>query len=97
MAKTLIATIMSATRPTQEDYTFTVEDDDIWSKTPINIIRAFAEYVDKEVFPDEMVDFEINSSFKNQDHKCVTAIGQMIFKRGAIPFTLMIGEREDRE
>ncbi|MEQ8331644.1 hypothetical protein [Nisaea sp.] len=93
MSRTLIATMMSATRHTQEDYTFTVDDDAIWSKTPIKIIRAFAEFVDEKVFPDEMVDFEINASFKNEDHKCVTAMGQMVFERGRIPFTLMIGER----
>lgn len=97
MSKTLIATMMSATRSTQEDYVFTVDDDEIWSKTPIKIIRAFAEFVDAKVFPEEMVDFEINASFKNEEHHCVTAMGQMVFERGRIPFTLMIGDRETRE
>jgi len=54
MSKILAATMMSATRHTQEDYTFTIDDDDIWSKTPIRIIRALAEYVDEDVFPEEM-------------------------------------------
>ena len=97
MSKTLVATMMSATRTTQEDYVFTVADDAIWEKTPIKIIRAFAEYVDEKVFPAEMVDFEINASFKNEEHKCVTAMGQMVFERGRIPFTLMIGERAAQE
>ncbi|UUX48289.1 hypothetical protein NUH88_12775 [Nisaea acidiphila] len=92
MSKTLVATMMSATGDTQEDYVFTTEDDDIWHKTPINIIRVFAEYVDEKVFPRELVDFEINASFKNEEHKCVTAMGHMVFERGRIPFTLMIGE-----
>ncbi|WP_193186315.1 hypothetical protein [Nisaea sediminum] len=94
MSRTLVATMMSATGDNQEEYVFTTEDDDIWQKTPLNIIRAFAEYVDEEVFPKEMVDFEINASFKNEEHKCVTAMGQMVFERGRIPFTLMIGERK---
>ncbi|MEP3113190.1 hypothetical protein [Nisaea sp.] len=97
MSKTLVAAMMSATRQTQEEHRLIIQDDALWSKTPIRINRAFAEFVDEKVFPDEMVDFEINASFKNEEHKCVTAMGQVVFERGLIPFTLMISERGGRD
>lgn len=94
---TLTATIMNARREGQGDYDFQAPTDVFETRTPVQIVKIFAEYVDKRIFPHDVVDFEINSAFKNLEHRVVTATGQMIVHHGkhegAIPFMIMISDK----
>lgn len=94
---TLTATMMSARRDAEGSYDFEAPADVFESRTPVQIVKLFAEYVDTEIFPKEVVDFEINGAFKNLEHRVVTAMGQMIVHigrhDGAIPFMVMISEK----
>lgn len=94
---TLTATIMNARRDAEGRYDFEAPADVFETRTPVQIVKLFAEYVDAEIFPDDVVDFEVNGAFKNLEHRVVTAMGQMIVHRGrhdgAIPFMVMIAEK----
>lgn len=94
---TLTATMMSARRDAEGSYDFEAPEDLFESRTPVQIVKLFAEYVDSEIFPKDVIDFEINGAFKNLEHRVVTAMGQMIVHigrhDGAIPFMVMISEK----
>lgn len=94
---TLTATMMNARREAQGDYDFPAPADVFEKMTPVQIVKLFAEHVDRKIFPDDVIDFEINSALKNLEHRVVTAMGQMIthFGRhdGAIPFMVMIADK----
>lgn len=94
---TLTATMMSARRDAEGSYDFEAPADVFESRTPVQIVKLFAEFVDSEIFPKDVIDFEINGAFKNLEHRVVTAMGQMIVHigrhDGAIPFMVMISEK----
>ena len=94
---TLTATIMNARENAEGSYDFPAPFDVFETRTPVQIVKLFAEYVDAEIFPDDVVDFEVNGAFKNLEHRVVTAMGQMIVHHGkhdgAIPFMVMISEK----
>lgn len=90
---TLVATMMSATRGTEAKYEFEAEADIFEKRTPVQIVKSFAEYVDAVIFPDEMVDFEVNGALKNKELKVVTAIGNLIMPNGQLPFMVWIAEK----
>ena len=96
---TLTATMMNARSGNQGDYDFEAPADVFDTRTPVQIVKMFAEYVDTELFPDDVVDFEINGAFKNLNHRVVTAMGQLITHHGthdgSIPFMVMIGPKSD--
>lgn len=90
---TLTATMMSADRGTEAKYDFDAEADIFEKRTPVQIVKAFAEHVDQVIFPDEMVDFEINGAFKNKELGVVTAIGNLIMPNGQLPFMVWISKK----
>jgi len=92
---TLVATMMAADRGTEARYDFEAPADVFQTRTPIQIVKLFAQYVDNEIFPNEMVDFEINGCFKSKEHRVVTAIGNMIMPNGQLPFMLWIAPKKD--
>jgi|GEM_PF-6565658 len=96
---TLTATIMNARRDAQGDYDFQAPADVFETRTPVQIVKLFADYVDTQIFPNDVVDFEVNGAFKNMEHRVVTAMGQMIVHHGrhdgAIPFMVMIADKRD--
>jgi hypothetical protein len=68
--------------------------DDLLDDTPVRVVRAFMEHVDRDLFPAEHVDYEINAALKHGSHRVVTAMGSFILERGpGIPFTLFIADR----
>ena len=65
--------------------------EDLFARTPVKIIKAFMDHVDKTLLPHEHVEYEINAAFKNNEHKTVTAMGHLILEHPpAIPFMMMI-------
>lgn len=67
---------------------------DLFSQTPVRIVRAFMEHVDNNLFPAVHIDYEINAAIKHGDHRVVTAMGSLITEHGpGIPFTLFIAPR----
>lgn len=94
---TLTATIMNARENAEGSYDFPAPSDVFETRTPVQIVKLFAEYVDAEIFPYDVVDFEVNGAFKNLEHRVVTAMGQMIVHHGkhdgAIPFMVMISDK----
>ncbi|MGP1253781.1 MAG: hypothetical protein ACTS10_05180 [Kiloniellales bacterium] len=65
--------------------------EDLFARTPVKIVKAFMDYVDKTELPHEHIEYEINAAFKNGEHKTVTAMGHLILKHlPPIPFMMMI-------
>ena len=67
---------------------------DLFGQTPVRIVRAFMEHVDRNLFPAVHIDYEINAAIKHGEHGVVTAMGSLITEHGpGIPFTLFIAPR----
>lgn len=90
--KTYTARISDANSGAEAKYTFP-DDDDLFTHSPATITRHFLEYVDREVFPRQHVDYELNATFKDTEHGVVTSMGILIFENGLrAPFMLMLSE-----
>ena len=64
--------------------------DTLFDKTADQIVRAFFEHVDTDIFHHH-VDYEMNSAFKNRDRNAVTAMGSLILDNDShLPFLLLI-------
>jgi len=83
---------MDANRGTEGHYEFP-GDDDLMSRSPVRVVKAFMEYVDREKLPHDHVDYEIYSALKNDKHHVVTCMGSLILPHGDIPFLLMISPK----
>jgi len=69
--------------------------DDLFSQTPVRIVRAFMEHVDKNLLPAEHIDYELNAAMKHSPHAILTAMGSFLVQHGpGIPFTLFITPAE---
>jgi hypothetical protein len=69
--------------------------DDLFARTPVQIVRAFMEHVDRDEFPHQHIEYELNAAFKNADKRVVTAMGQLILEHlPPIPFMLMIAPED---
>ncbi len=87
---TYTARISDATSGAEATYRFP-GDDDLFTHSPATITRHFMEYVDHAVFPRQHVDYELNATFKDDQHGVVTAIGLLKFESGLrAPFMLML-------
>ncbi|MEQ8604773.1 MAG: hypothetical protein RIB45_15775 [Marivibrio sp.] len=65
--------------------------DDLLRQTPVRVVRAFMEHVDRDMFPLTHVDYELNAAYKDQDRGVVTAMGSLIHDGDPpSPFLLMI-------
>ena len=84
---------MDAKRGTEGRYEFDGVDD-LLAKTPVRVVRAFMEHVDKNIFPESHVDYELNAAMKNSERQVVTAIGSFHLDGGdaPIPFLMMISD-----
>ncbi|WP_425063813.1 hypothetical protein [Pyruvatibacter mobilis] len=88
------ANMMSADRGTEEKYSFDGPDD-LLSKSPIKVLKAFFETVEGDIIPKADIDYEINAAFKRD-----TAMGPVVTAMGtlhlhdspgpAMPFMVMI-------
>lgn len=67
----------------------------LFSETPVRIVRAFMEHVDRNLLPQKHVDYELNVALKNAEHEVVTAMGAFHFDGGrpGLPFLLMISPK----
>jgi hypothetical protein len=91
---TFLAWITDADTGNEGEYAFDARDD-LLDDTPVRIVRAFMEHVDKDMFPKEHIDYEINAALKHGHHRVVTAMGSFIFEKGpSLPFTLFIAEKK---
>ena len=63
--------------------------------TPVRVVRAFFEHVDRAAFPTKHVDYEINAAFKNKERGIVTCMGALHLEGGAspAPFLLMVARK----
>lgn len=65
--------------------------DDLLQQTPVRVVRAFMEHVDREMFPLTHVDYELNAAFKDAGRGVITALGSLIHDGDPpSPFLLMI-------
>ncbi|MBP5858980.1 hypothetical protein KAJ83_18315 [Marivibrio halodurans] len=90
------ARMMDAASGSEGRYDFEA-DDDLLDRTPVRVVRAFMEHVDREIFPRVPIDYELNAAFANRDHhRVVTAMGTLIHDDDApTPFLLMISSKKD--
>ena len=77
---------------TDERYVFEGPDD-LFTKSPIKVIKAFMEHVDHVELPEEHVGYELYSSLKNDQQMVVTGLGNLLLDRGQIPFMVMISPK----
>jgi len=77
-----VATIIDGESGGEGRYDFEGPDD-LLNQTPVRVVRTFMEHVDKDLFPRQLVDYELNAAFKSP-HKqlgsVITAMGIMIFE-----------------
>ena len=85
------ARMMDAVSPNEGSYEFEAADD-LMNDTPVRVVRAFFEHVDRSVFPPEHVDWELNAAFKNPERGVVTCMGSFHLRgeEPTAPFLLMI-------
>ena len=95
MSKMYQVEMLDAGTGMEGDYEFEAEDD-LFTKSPMAIVRRFMEYVDEKQLPKEHVDYETYSVLKNKEHQVVTAMGNLILDRGELPFMLMISPKRER-
>lgn len=88
------ATIMDADTGSHETYSFEAPAH-LFEKSRMKLIDAFMDYVDHVQLPKEDVGYEIQSAFKDREHRVVTAIGVLLLEHGEIPFMAMITEQND--
>ena len=87
---TYVARMMDAETGSEGRYEFEA-DDGLLGKSPVKVVRAFMEHVDKDLFPHQHIDYELNAAFKNKGKKVVTAMGSLVTGHDPeIPFLLMI-------
>jgi hypothetical protein len=85
-----VARMMDAETGGEGRYVFQAPDD-LFQRTPIQVVRAFMDHVDRDEFPHQHIEYELNAAFRSQDRKVVTAMGQLILEHlPPIPFMLMI-------
>ena len=80
---------------TGQDGTYEFEaHDDLMNDTPVRVVRAFFEHVDRAAFPTKHVDYEINAAFKNRERRIVTCMGSLHFEGDVppAPFLLMVAQ-----
>lgn len=88
-----VAWVTDAQTGNEGEYEFEGRDD-LLEDTPVRIVRAFMEHVDKDMFPNAHIDYELNAALKHGHHNVVTAMGSLIFEKGpAVPFTLFIADK----
>ena len=87
-----IAIVMHGERDAEGRYEFEL-DGQIETMTPMKVVEQFMEHVDHDLFPKEHVEYECNAAFKSKDRHVVSAIGQMHFTHGAMPFLMMISRK----
>ncbi|WP_421855722.1 hypothetical protein [Oricola sp.] len=69
-------------------------DGDLLARSPVKVVRAFMDVVDKKYLPSEQVDYEINAALKSPSGNTVTAMGSLIHEGdGASPFMMMISKK----
>jgi alpha-D-ribose 1-methylphosphonate 5-triphosphate diphosphatase PhnM len=87
---TYAARMMDAVSGGEGRYDFEAEED-LLSRTPVRVVRAFMDHVDRDIFPRVPVDYELNAAFANREHQVVTAMGSLIHDDDPpTPFLLMI-------
>lgn len=68
--------------------------EDLMSRPGDEIVAAFFEHADREIFTHDHVDYELNGVIKKPELKTVVAIGQLHRRdhedHGGAPFTLFI-------
>ncbi len=67
--------------------------DDLMSRPADDIVAAFFEFAEREVFTRDHVEYELNGVLKNKDLKTVVAIGSLQLHdhpNDAQPFTIFI-------
>ena len=96
MGMKAIATMMDAGvgegRQGEGRYEFDAPDD-LFDRSPVKVIRAFMEHVDKVEMPNEDVDYELYSCLKNKHLKVVTGLGSLLINGAELPFMVMIAPK----
>ena len=68
--------------------------DDLMSDTPVRIVRAFFDTVDRHLFPVKHKDWEVNCAFKNADRGVACVMGVLHCEEGPhLPFAVFVGPK----
>lgn len=90
---TYVARMMDSATGAEGTYKFEHRED-LMSRPADDIVAAFFEHADREVFTRGRVEYELNGAIKNKDTKTVVAIGQLHMAEDAgrdnQPFTVFI-------
>ncbi|MCR9221796.1 MAG: hypothetical protein NXI21_16350 [Alphaproteobacteria bacterium] len=69
--------------------------DELLARTPVRVVRAFMEHVDRDLFPRVHIDYELNAAYNDRTRRVVTAMGTLIHDDDPpTPFLVMIGPKE---
>ena len=87
------ARITDAVTPTEGVHDFEASDD-LMHDTPVRVVRAFFENVEREALLTTHEDWELNAAFKNAERNVVTCMGSFhIADQPTAPFLLMISKK----
>jgi hypothetical protein len=88
---TYIARMMDSATGAEGSYRFEHRDD-LMARPADDIVGAFFEHAEREVFNRGHVEYELNGVVKNKEQKTVVAIGSLRMQGDAdyMPFTIFI-------
>ena len=88
------ARITDAVTPTEGVHDFEAGDD-LMQDTPVRVVRAFFENVEREALLTAHEDWELNAAFKNAERGVVTCMGSfhIAADQPTAPFLLMIAPK----
>lgn len=87
------ARMLDALTPGEDTYEFQARDD-LMNDTPVRIVRAFFETIDRSLIPVVHVDWEVNAAFKVADRGVACVMGLLHLKEGApVPFTVFVSRK----
>lgn len=77
-----------------ERYVFEAPDD-LFSHSPITVLKTFMEHVTHVELPGGHAGYEIYSALKNKERQVVTGVGLLKLSHGEIPFMVMVSPKQN--
>ena len=77
-----------------ERYEFEAPDD-LFSHSPITVLKTFMEHVTHVELPGGHAGYEIYSALKNKERQVVTGVGLLKLPHGEIPFMVMVSPKQN--
>ncbi len=86
-----VARVMDAATGNEGRYPFEGPDDLLSRCGAARALMHFFDHLDRDEFPHQHLDYELNGAYRSADQGVVTGMGTLIFENGAhLPFLVLI-------